>query len=161
GSRPAGRARARHEAHPLRPAQAGGDVRPEVGGGPHLLGQGGRLRDQRTQAPLLLAALGTAVQVQLDLLERRFREAAVHVFVETIHDLFALHRSSTSLSSRRARCNCAFDVPVATPVICAISSCLYPSTSCSTNTERAPGGSVSSARSMSTAASGPVLGLSG
>src|SRR6266850_827255 len=149
-----------HDALPIF-AQTRRDVGPEVPGGLDLLGQRRRLRDERTQLPLLLAARGATAQVQLGLLELRLREVTVHVFVEHCSDLFALHRSSTSLSSRRARCSCALDVPVATPVIFAISSCLYPSTSCSTNTARAPGGRVSSARSISTPASGPAFFVSG
>src|SRR5262249_49724223 len=59
-----------------------------------------------------------------------------------------IHGSSTFASARRARQSCARAVPAAIPVICAISSCEYPST-CNTNTVRAPFGRRSSAASRS------------
>ena len=46
-------------------------------------------------------------------------------------------------------------------IICAISPCLYPSTSWSTNTARAPAGSSFIAASRSNPASGPAVFTSG
>jgi hypothetical protein len=43
----------------------------------------------------------------------------------------------------RARKSCAFDVPLWIPSAAPISSCVYPSTSCITNTVRHPSGSAS------------------
>ena len=62
------------------------------------------------------------------------------------HDLAGQRRRSRS----RALCNCDFDVPSEMPSSDAISRCSQPSTSCSTNTVRQPGGSDASARSRST-----------
>src|SRR5436190_1655202 len=64
------------------------------------------------------------------------------------------HDSSISRNRRRARNSWAFEVPTAIPVSSAISACPYPSTSYSTNTSRAPGGSAATARSRSRASPG-------
>src|SRR3989441_565386 len=63
--------------------------------------------------------------------------------------LVVVHRSSISRNNRRARNNCALDVPSAIPASAAISSWRYPSMSCSTKTSRAPSGSAAMARSRS------------
>src|SRR2546425_343643 len=63
--------------------------------------------------------------------------------------LVVVHRSSISRNNRRARNNCALDVPSAIPASTAISSWRYPSMSCSTKTSRAPSGSAAMARSRS------------
>src|SRR6266566_1811521 len=62
----------------------------------------------------------------------------------------ARHRCSASLKRSLARCNCALLPPEVIPSISPISSCLYPSTSWSTKTFRAPAGSfdIASARSI-------------
>src|SRR5205823_10529795 len=82
-------------------------------------------------------------------------QGAVHVLVERRLHVGADHRFKASRNSRRARNSCALDVPTAMPVSPAISSWRYPSTSCSTNTSRAPGGSAATACSRSSPISGP------
>src|ERR1019366_8967182 len=53
------------------------------------------------------------------------------------HDTHSPSNSASSLRNRaRARNSCAFDVPGWTPSAVPISSCVYPSTSCITNTIR-------------------------
>src|SRR4029453_14120112 len=109
------------------------------------------------QLALALAARGAAREVRLDLARGVARERAVEPVVEPKVELLAGHDASASLSSRRARCSCAFDVPGARPRSCAISSFGRPSPSWSTNTARAPGGSVAIAFSRSKPASGAGL----
>src|SRR5215207_6529620 len=70
------------------------------------------------------------------------------------------HRFSASRKRSRARWSCAFVAPDVTPSISAISSCLYPSTSCSVKTRRAPGGSFAIAASRSIRSPG-ARGLEG
>src|SRR5436190_8988770 len=135
--------------HPL------GDPRPHVAGRLPFGRQRGGMGEERAERALLRPALRAGRDVQLHLLEGRLVERAVHVVVHPVPDVVARHRVSASRSSFRARWSWAFDVPVATPVSSAISSCLYPSTSCSTNTACAPGGSVARARSRSKPAAGP------
>ena len=62
----------------------------------------------------LLAAGVAAREVRLDLGRHGRRQRAVEPVVETCVQLLARHDSSTSLSSRRARCSWAFEVPGAT-----------------------------------------------
>src|SRR5688500_17532813 len=112
------------------------------------LGEGARLGDERPHIVQERGAGGARRRVRVHRRAGGGARRLVDVVAEPLGELLAgqrarVHRFSASRKSRRARCSCALHAPEVTPNISAISSCLYPSMSWSTNTRRAPGGSFS------------------
>ena len=139
--RPRQRGAAREGQDAARPRDLRRDGRPEVARGPHRLRQGRGLGEQRPKLPAPPrdrprrrpgAAPPRGPRTPPGP-RRRSRPA--------VRGRSRKSSPSASRSRPRARWSWAFDVPTAMSIIRAISSCLYPSTSWSTNTARAPGGS--------------------
>src|SRR5581483_3282489 len=82
------------------------------------------------------------------------------LFGDVVVLFHAIHSPAKSASAVRsfalARDSCAFDVPDSMPSTTPISSCVYPSTSCITNTARYPSGSASIARAIRSFRSGSL-----
>src|SRR2546422_2485090 len=117
-----------------------GDAEREHGGDSHTPAQGGTNHDhvtptrrarRRDAMPQLLARRRGWTMIVL----RRLPQPLVESIVG--HDTHSPAKSaSASRSLARARDSCAFDVPVSMPKVAPISSCVYPSPSCITNTVR-------------------------
>src|SRR5256886_1130012 len=117
-----------------------GDAEREHGGDSHTPAQGGTNHDdlaltrrarRRDAMPQLLARRRGWTMIVL----RRLPQPLVESIVS--HDTHSPAKSaSASRSLARARDSWAFDVPVSMPKVAPISSCVYPSTSCITNTVR-------------------------
>src|SRR5205809_7993286 len=117
-----------------------GDAEREHGGDSHTPAQGGTNHDglaltrrarRRDAMPQLLARRRGRTMIVL----RRLPQPLVESIVG--HGTHSPAKSaSASRSLARARDSCAFDVPVSMPKVAPISSCVYPSTSCITNTVR-------------------------
>src|SRR3989442_10202716 len=117
-----------------------GDAEREHGGDAHTPAQQGTDHDdllpprrarRRDAAPQLLTRSGGWAVI----ISRRVPQPLVESIVG--HDTHSPAKSaSASRSLARARDSCAFDVPDSMPRVAPISSCVYPSTSCITNTVR-------------------------
>src|SRR3989442_7356425 len=110
----------------------GGDARtPAQQGTDHQDPVPTRRARRRDAAPQLLARRRRGAVIVM----RRVPQPLVEPIIR--HEIHSPAKSaSASRSLARARDSCAFDVPVSMPKAAPISSCVYPSTSCITNTMR-------------------------
>src|SRR5690606_3796229 len=125
------------------------DRRPEIYRRIYLARQLAHAPPQLPEGGELSCTLGAALQMGPDIM-RDVPIGGLEIFLQVRvlgHRLFV--HFSFSISSRRARCRGALQVPSARPVISAISWWVYPSISWRTNTLRLASGSAASAASRS------------